>query len=1227
MPGVSVTVYAGTVFTLPNGQQPDPFPFTGVQVPVDRLPDAPVDGPGTLRAFIVAFQPDNTAANQPIAVSFPNFINTPPGVNMELDTLDPVVGDLVKYGTGTVSGDGTQVVPDQDPAHPGHRYGIQHFDWHGPMSPAPNGSNPGPNDDCTEGEDCEPSPDDGEPVDLSSGIQVIRQLDMRLGSERGEATVIRTYRTLSGNPGPFGVGSSHNYGYQLNTFNFIQGQGSITLIMPNGNQFLFVRQQNGTLINTNIPALKGAVMTSPSSGVYALQWKNGTVYNFAAPSAGPRTAFLNSIADANGNRVTLVRGNSASPIQISQIVDPAGRALNLSYDNFDRITSIIDPAGRTVSYTYNSQGTLSTVTDPAGGITRYTYNADGRLFQIIDPRNVTIVQNSYDSAGHITQQVLADGGIVQFSYTLLNPNTQNSPILQTQVTDPLGNVTTYHFDPLGFLLDVTDPSGAQRIFTRDPQSNMPLAITGSGTCAVCEAPERGDQTFTYDENGNVLVRTDGSGAATAFTYDPVFNKITSITNPLHNTTRFSYDASGNLLTITDANGKTTAFTYNSFGLLTSITDPLLQKVTYDYDSFGNLTAVTDPLGNKTQTSYDAISRPTQVVDASGRVTSVSYDPLNRVSNHVDAVGHSTRFTYDPNGNVLDVQDANGGHFKYSYDAAGRPLTLTFPNGKTETRTYDLNGNLVSFVDRRGQTSRYLYDPMNRLVQENYQDGSKITRSYDASGRLVHVVDSASGQFNMAYDEVGRLIRSSNPVGSVQYTYDASGQVASRTVAGQPAIQYSYDPAGDLLSATGQNSSVHLTYDAKRRLASMSRSNGVSSSYVHDPLGRLLTAKHGSANLQQYTYDATGNRSTYSSDIAQPLVTPAADYQYDVNNQLVSSNANTYTYDDAGNPTSVSGPNGATTYTWDARNRMVAIATPDGQRTSLVYDFKGNLISQTQTGPNINTSESFVLDMLSNVAFINKSDGDQMLVLSGAEIDQHFAVEHSNGTVEYGLNDSLNSTTATVDGNGVITARFNYEPYGATTTQSAYPFQYTGRMPVANGLYYYRARYYDTATGRFLSEDPAGLNEGVNFYRYVYDNPVNFIDPTGMTCTYSQSTGQMVCVDDSTGNTYYTGQGYAGTNSGGNNGRNNPNAQGQNDVGPLPRGDYQLTGDWHNSPNTGRNTMNLSPLPGNDCFQTGRDCNSFRIHGNNSRNDASHGCIVLPPDRTRIHPGETLHVVQ
>lgn len=49
------------------------------------------------------------------------------------------------------------------------------------------------------------------------------------------------------------------------------------------------------------------------------------------------------------------------------------------------------------------------------------------------------------------------------------------------------------------------------------------------------------------------------------------------------------------------------------------------------------------------------------------------------------------------------------------------------------------------------------------------------------------------------------------------------------------------------------------------------------------------------------------------------------------------------------------------------------------------------------------------------------------------------------------------------------------------------------------LSYYRARYYDPTTGRFLSEDPTGFVAGLNFYAYVFNNPMINVDPEGLDC--------------------------------------------------------------------------------------------------------------------------------
>ena len=61
-----------------------------------------------------------------------------------------------------------------------------------------------------------------------------------------------------------------------------------------------------------------------------------------------------------------------------------------------------------------------------------------------------------------------------------------------------------------------------------------------------------------------------------------------------------------------------------------------------------------------------------------------------------------------------------------------------------------------------------------------------------------------------------------------------------------------------------------------------------------------------------------------------------------------------------------------------------------------------------------------------------------------------------------------------------------------------PLRYTGReFDSETGLYYYRARYYDPTTGRFISEDPIGLRDGVDLYVYVHNGPTTSTDPQGL----------------------------------------------------------------------------------------------------------------------------------
>ena len=156
-------------------------------------------------------------------------------------------------------------------------------------------------------------------------------------------------------------------------------------------------------------------------------------------------------------------------------------------------------------------------------------------------------------------------------------------------------------------------------------------------------------------------------------------------------------------------------------------------------------------------------------------------------------------------------------------------------------------------------------------------------------------------------------------------------------------------------------------------------------------------------------------------------------------------------------------------------------------------FAGNLIGLS----NSFQSKQYVLDEVTNLVFQKATNGNQLSVLTGRSIDQHFGIIRPNGQVEYGLVDAIDSTILTVDRNGNSLGQFQYEPFGETISNgSDYPFQFAGRMPIAKKLYQFRARNYDPLSARFISEDPLGFLQSSNLYRYVNNNPVNFLDPTG-----------------------------------------------------------------------------------------------------------------------------------
>src|SRR6056297_1446099 len=103
-------------------------------------------------------------------------------------------------------------------------------------------------------------------------------------------------------------------------------------------------------------------------------------------------------------------------------------------------------------------------------------------------------------------------------------------------------------------------------------------------------------------------------------------------------------------------------------------------------------------------------------------------------------------------------------------------------------------------------------------------------------------------------------------------------------------------------------------------------------------------------------------------------------------------------------------------------------------------------------------------------------------------------------------DHLGSSAFITDGSGVAIQHLEYMAFGEVfvdqrRTGFGTPYKFNGKeLDCESGYYYYGARYYDPKFGRFLGVDPladAPLNVGTSPYAYVWNNPLKFIDPTGM----------------------------------------------------------------------------------------------------------------------------------
>jgi RHS repeat-associated protein len=774
------------------------------------------------------------------------------------------------------------------------------------------------------------------------------------------------------------------------------------------------------------------------------------------------------------------------------------------------------PEQRTTFYTYTHR------TDDPFLLTQSTET----IKSVVDTEQNKVITTIYDSQGNIISRQ-------ESGYVFING-------VPTQKT----YTTQYQYNTLGQLTQIDGPrTDVSDITALEYYDNTSGEGNNRGQLkAIVNALNQRTEFSDYDANGNVDKITDPNGVITQRTYDER-NRIKTITNLSTGAqTQYFYDIRGNLSYVILPEGNRIDFSYNLANKLTEIKDNLNNKIQYQYDvegnrireevkdptgilkkyldftydAYNNLKRIIAPDSTYTEYTYDGRKNPTASKDPRNNTISYIYDSLSRLIQMTQPLSTITGYGYDTQDNPSSVTDPNENTTQYFYDDFGRNNQTGSPDTGTTDYLYDEAGNLIQRFDAKETVVNYTYDALNRLtaIQFPSDPNQNVTFTYDSTsvtygiGRLTGRTDP-SGSYTFYYDAHGNLTKEEKTIGGIlytmQYTYNNNNFLTSITYPSGRAITYTPDQIGRIsqvsttLNGNPKTLASAITYLPYGEITGLTYGNGLTLTQGYDNQYRISSIVTGSILNLTFGYDANGNITSITNPdppggelLETPGVysyqegtnklthiegTPPIDFGYDANANITTENTFAYVYDFSNQLIRVlDNSNQVAEYTYNGAGQRIKKVTPTETRI-FHYDLLGHLIAETnQTG-----------QILAEYVYI----GDQLL-----------AMIKPGELVYYYHNDHLGKPQVLTDDTGSIAWKAVYTPFGEAvpliqTIEN--PFRFPGQYyDPETGLHYNYFRYYNPQTGRYITPDPIGLEGGINLFAYVEGNPVNQIDPEGLS---------------------------------------------------------------------------------------------------------------------------------
>ncbi|MGL4666343.1 MAG: hypothetical protein ACRCWR_00245, partial [Saezia sp.] len=361
--------------------------------------------------------------------------------------------------------------------------------------------------------------------------------------------------------------------------------------------------------------------------------------------------------DERGLSSSITYNEAGKPIRITH---PNGSVETYTYDNtFNQPLTYTNQLGIETQWTYDNKGNALTRIDAVGKeeqrFNSWTYDTVGQAvtYSISTQANASeadkiTTRYAYDANGNINSVTDPLGNTTQL--------THNNQGQVTSVTNALGHTWTYEYTGNGHLKRVINPLGNNISFQTDAQGRIAQVTDAEGRSSTV--------TYSYQNKGLVMTKTDALGNATVYEFNPL-NQLTRIALPSGNTVEQNYDAQGRLKQKIDFSGNISRAEYGALGTMQSSMPEKRFYPTYQessqYNALGLPTEVKQQIGDGEELtrrmSYNALGMLLSVTQPNGATTQLQYDAFGNQTKHIDALGSTTQQTYDAQGNVTSVVDA------------------------------------------------------------------------------------------------------------------------------------------------------------------------------------------------------------------------------------------------------------------------------------------------------------------------------------------------------------------------------------------------------------------------------------------------------------------------------------------------------------------------------------------------------------------------------------------